>query len=964
MTNCKQIVWKLLGMLLLCIPLCAPAQDPNYVCIDKTKGLPSNTVYDLLQDSAGFVWMVTQEGLCRYDGYRFVSYHNRKQTSMAGSHLSQDVFGRIWYENFDGYLYYVENDSLKALNAQQPIGFSNYALTERSLMVISEKGLDVYDLQTLRIRTTYPLHTIDFFNAVQTGELFYVGCDSVFVFGDEGLKNVLPRASGRFGVNSGFLVESPDHAVLQYGRYKGEQTCFRTTGQGWSDFFRFSSADFIQAAMAASEYTWFCTTSGVFAHDKNGRPLEDGRVFFAGKSISGVLHDREDNYWFSTLNEGLMLVNDFGSRNYFPSLHVSRFFIRNDSVYCGTVDNKVYNASLQNMEPHLLWQSEASHSVDFIGYCDAALPLACSSDSFRVINGNRVRSSVNALKDMVAIAPGIYAVVTSVNCGLHFTTPSHEKWNGSWMVFDTSDGLQIHQMVRLVRGRSVAWDSATATIYFATNKGLFASTYNGSREIKNGEESMYFSVLEFCGDFLFGLSSQGEILRVARTGECTSLNDALGIPMNELHGMEYREGQLYLFSSSDVIIMDPSQPEAGVKRIPAFVSDIYDLDVWHGHIYLATPSGILALADHEQRMRSAAPRFVINYITVDDAVYRTNSLPLFHHEQNTIEIAYSVLAFKAGVACPLYYKIDDHEWVLCPADARTLTLASLAPGNYTILFRLGEYGSGYETTALQFTIDSPWWKKWWALTIYVGVFLVLTWLLYKRQLLAQEKKSRLVTERIELEKNLDRSVLTSIRSQMNPHFFYNALNTIQSYIYSNDRKNAGSYLSKFSRLTRMILEMSEQELILLEEEITACRLYLELEQARFNDDFSFSIETKNVIDATQVRLPPMLLQPYIENAIKHGLLHKKGEKRLELLFELTSDQLRVTISDNGIGRERSAQLNAQRKDRPKSFSSDANGKRLELLNRGAEKTYRVLIVDRHEANGQAGGTTVIIDIPI
>jgi LytS/YehU family sensor histidine kinase len=139
-------------------------------------------------------------------------------------------------------------------------------------------------------------------------------------------------------------------------------------------------------------------------------------------------------------------------------------------------------------------------------------------------------------------------------------------------------------------------------------------------------------------------------------------------------------------------------------------------------------------------------------------------------------------------------------------------------------------------------------------------------------------KSKLMEEKFELEKELNRSVLTSIKSQLNPHFFYNALNTIQSFVYMDDRKNASNYLGRFSKLTRTILEMSEKETISLKEEIEALTLYLELEKMRFEDSFSFEMNYQGV-DAELENIPPMLIQPYVENAVKHGLLHKKGNKR-------------------------------------------------------------------------------------
>jgi LytS/YehU family sensor histidine kinase len=239
----------------------------------------------------------------------------------------------------------------------------------------------------------------------------------------------------------------------------------------------------------------------------------------------------------------------------------------------------------------------------------------------------------------------------------------------------------------------------------------------------------------------------------------------------------------------------------------------------------------------------------------------------------------------------------------------------------------------------------------------------VTYLYFKWQMSLLKKQNRLLSEKMELERNLNQSMLTSIKSQMNPHFFYNALNTIQSFIFSDDKRSATTYLSKFSKLTRMILEMSEKERITLAEEVVALKLYLEIEKARFSNDFEFSIVVDEQLDAELVRIPSMIVQPYVENAIKHGLLHSKQDKKLSILFEKT-EQLQITIDDNGIGRKRSAELNQLRKDRHQPFSTEANQKRIELLNKGNKNPLGVHIIDKTDDQGRPVGTTVIIRIPI
>ncbi len=208
------------------------------------------------------------------------------------------------------------------------------------------------------------------------------------------------------------------------------------------------------------------------------------------------------------------------------------------------------------------------------------------------------------------------------------------------------------------------------------------------------------------------------------------------------------------------------------------------------------------------------------------------------------------------------------------------------------------------------------------------------------------------------------SELKAIRAQMNPHFIFNALNTIQSYIYLNDKQNASNYLGKFSRLTRMILDMSNHEVVSLKDELEALTLYLQLERMRFEEVLTFNIAIADALDTESIKLPAMLIQPYIENAIKHGLLHKKDNRELLCSFDLNGGNLIVRIDDNGIGRQRSMEMNATKGGDHKSFATNANAKRFSLLNKNSDDTIGVVYTDKTDADGQPKGTLVVLTIPV
>ena len=221
------------------------------------------------------------------------------------------------------------------------------------------------------------------------------------------------------------------------------------------------------------------------------------------------------------------------------------------------------------------------------------------------------------------------------------------------------------------------------------------------------------------------------------------------------------------------------------------------------------------------------------------------------------------------------------------------------------------------------------------------------------------------------------SELKALRSQMNPHFIFNALNSIQDFIMLSEKKNAQHYLGKFATLMRGFLDSSSKEKISLEKELPLLKSYIELEGLRLGEEFSYEINFGNnentKIDEDEldeIEIPPLLIQPYLENAFKHGLLHKKGDKKLILGFDKIEKQnenfLQLKIIDNGVGRQKSAEINARKAKTHQSFATQATSERLELLKNQSttNQNIEVEINDLKDNQDKAKGTEIIILIPI
>ncbi|MBX2922083.1 MAG: histidine kinase [Chitinophagaceae bacterium] len=230
-------------------------------------------------------------------------------------------------------------------------------------------------------------------------------------------------------------------------------------------------------------------------------------------------------------------------------------------------------------------------------------------------------------------------------------------------------------------------------------------------------------------------------------------------------------------------------------------------------------------------------------------------------------------------------------------------------------------------------------------------------------LVAQQQTREKEMEVLRLNKDLATSQLTALRSQMNPHFIFNALNSVQQYILQGDITEANRYLSKFSKLQRDVLNNSDQNFISLEKELETLNLYLELEQLRFDGNFVYQLNLDAAIDPDEIKIPPMIIQPFVENSIWHGLMPKQGERWVHIEFTLNKDELLVCkVTDNGIGRNAAKRIKQNNGTQHSSKGLTLVYDRLSILRKQYDQAFDVVIHDMKDANGLPVGTEVILNI--
>ena len=237
-----------------------------------------------------------------------------------------------------------------------------------------------------------------------------------------------------------------------------------------------------------------------------------------------------------------------------------------------------------------------------------------------------------------------------------------------------------------------------------------------------------------------------------------------------------------------------------------------------------------------------------------------------------------------------------------------------------------------------------------------------TEILTKAHELEEQRVNQLQSD---FERRVAEAEMAGLRSQMNPHFIFNCLNSIKLYATENDSVKASDYLTKFSRLIRSVLENSRSEHVTLQNELDMLQLYADMEIMRFKQKLTFSIEVESGLDAQFVEIPPLLLQPYVENAIWHGLMHKSEGGTVHVrVTQPQEDLLQLTITDDGIGRARATELKSKSASHRKSFGLKMTSERIALVNQIYQTQTQVMINDLVDADGQPAGTEVVLQIPL
>ena len=325
------------------------------------------------------------------------------------------------------------------------------------------------------------------------------------------------------------------------------------------------------------------------------------------------------------------------------------------------------------------------------------------------------------------------------------------------------------------------------------------------------------------------------------------------------------------------------------------------------------------------------------------------------HNNNFFSIEFAALDYSNPKKNSYQYKLSkiNKNWVTTNASKAIAQYTNVQPGTYTFIVK-GSNNDGVwneKGTKITIIIHPPWYNTILFRLVLLIFIIVGLWLIITRRIKNIRKKHNIEKQLIELERQ-------SLRLQMNPHFIFNSLNSIQSFVVEKNTDKAIHYLAKFSKLMRLILSNSSEAFISLQDEILTLKNYMDIEKLRFDDKFDYEIHIDPQIDSEFIAIPPMLIQPYIENAILHGILHKKTKGKIFIQIKTLDNNIYVSIEDNGVGREIARKKKEESGVQHKSKGMLITKKRLEIISEQYSSQLSVKISDLKDSENNASGTRV------
>ncbi|WP_298509546.1 histidine kinase [uncultured Kordia sp.] len=845
------------------------SQTPYYVNYNTESGLPSSQTYHSFEDNLGYLWFSSDRGIVKYDGYTFTTYTTKEGlANLVNFEFYQGTHNTFWVNGYDGSFSFWDGKQFSPFAYNWKI--KQYKKNAGWFNIINVTDTTISFIRNFENGLPENYYVIN----IETGEIQQLPLTLKTYIGNRYINNlIVNKLSQRKKINPDILDEVVD-----------------LNGNFWR----------------------FTRSKGALFYEK-GDTTQQAKIYFKDIPISSLYQNAQGNYWFTTLDRGIL---------YMPSLHIKKLNISSNSDL-GYQELKVFDDILI---AELSEKNKALYYKDEVNFFFSNLKIS------------------KVKKQRISDLLGKKIARSNFDSYLHHTLKISDRkyvryWgNGLLMYSYKHDNLHLDFEFES-RPLCVAKDNAQG-LWVGTIDGLYKinfknKAYKTTRIPLLRKDSIPTRVNDILND------KKGLWLATLTKGLLYKTTDSIfQIQHKKLEGKAlqclYKQNDSILWIGTNKGLCKLTYTSKNATReitnVDSFTTQdglhsnsINDILFWDQNMYLATSNGINFFDPDKLIKYNNAPKITINQFFVNGQL--TDSLKSRYelkHNENSVKITFTGLTLNKPVEPESFYRYRLNDGLWNYTNNRSIEYHFLPSNSYQLVLQCqNNNGIWSAPKKIQFQI-SPHFSELLSFRIaLIGFILGTLIILIRMRIKATNKK-------INKELLYKESELATLRNQMNPHFVFNSLNTLQGYIFEGDAIAANTYIGDFASLIRKSLEFSKKSNISLKEELEFIENYLVLESHRFEDKFEFEIETD--IDDTTIQIVPLMVQPIVENAAKHAFksnTEEKGKILIKYLYHTKSSVL-IEIIDNGCGFD--AEKLKSVKGKHKSMGIQIIKQRIDLIN--------------------------------
>ena len=933
------------------------AQHPVFYHLTEKDGLPDIEFYNMLEDNKGYIWLAADKGLFRYDGKVFKNYTHLKKRGLSVFGLKKDAEGRIWCNNISGQFFFIENGKLnlftdigKEINGE----LTYFTFFKNKLFINTFSGIIIFPTNKKTIKKTFKKGSI--VKHLKQKDTLYNYIDNKIMLSTKNSKSTLKynlTAYKDFGYNK-WSINTYKNKDLIYAYNESNDNIkpklFYESNNNLNEIKlpnRLLNTEVTNIHEINNEL-WFCAKTGLFIYTLNNNKLTFKKTYFEGIAIGDFLKDRNNNFWFTTLTKGIYII---------PNLYIERYAIPEsksninamskigkDSLLIGSKDGDLIVLNIKKNKLKFL-KKHNKDKVYSIG--ENKEKIFFSLDRSSIIYDKKKQQFyydkfLKNAKDFIVLNND--SILNANHLGAKITNIKNKKsiFLKKTRAYTTHSSKQKEIYVGYVDGvekynkekKRIKIEFKNSPIFAIdideTNNGIIwiSTLKNGIIGFKNDKPKYNYTTKN-------GLLSN-------QAGKIKGDNNLLWITTDKgIQALDTETNKFQNLSKKD-----------GINSF-----NITEIIPFKNFLYFSSNKGLFKIQQQNVLKKRNVLDFYFTSILINDKKVKEKTTYNLKANQNKLKFNFQTNGFLAEDNIDYLYKLErgknSENWNSVDQGINQITFNKLADGKYKLTLRASEKNNKqkYNQKTIAITIKPPYYKEWWFIILIIIIVLLIT----KFYIFKINKKQLQIIEKERMQKELIASKLETLQSQMNPHFTFNTLNSIQNLVLKGQKHEAYNYLTKFSSLLRENLLLSTKSFVYFDEELSMIKKYLELEKLRFKDQLTYEIIGSDNID--NVKIPTMIIQPFIENSIKHGLLHKVdgiGKIKIEFLQE---QNLKCIITDNGVGIKTAKELNNKTSFNKKSFSTKSIRNKLKIL-----KDYYKTDIGFNYIKIKTG-TQVVIKIP-